>query len=163
MPKDLEIQDDLQFQYRHWKRQRMGWWVIACLLAAGLLGLFGHHPFSRTTTQTENGRLLLTYDRFGRVASDAELALTVTPAKREEGTFRVWFDSDYLGAVRVLSVSPLPLRGEAREGGRDFVIQTDGGRSTVLFAVQFHTFGIIRGWVRINDGDAVPITHVVWP
>lgn len=163
MANDLEIQDALPFQHRHWRLQRVGWWVIACILAAGLLGLFGHHPLSRTTAQTQDGTLLVTYDRFGRATSDAEVILTVTPTEQEEGTFRVWFDSDYLDAVRVISVSPLPLRGEARQRGRDFIIQTDGGPSTVLLSVQFHTFGIIRGRVRINGGDAVPITHVVWP
>ncbi|MGC3974321.1 MAG: hypothetical protein QM771_08085 [Nitrospira sp.] len=163
MPKDLEIQDDLPFQYRHWKLQRMGWWGIACILAAGLLGLFGHHPFSRTTAQTQDGMLLVTYDRFGRASSDAEVLLTVTPQKQGGGTFRVWFDSEYLDAVRVVSVSPLPLRGEARQGGRDFVMQTDAGPSTLLLSVQFQTFGVIRGRVRINEGEPVWITHLVWP
>lgn len=163
MAKDLDIQDDLPFQYRHWRLQRVGWWAIACILAAGLLGLFGHHPLSRTTVQTQDGTFLLTYDRFGRAASDAEVLVTVMSTKQEEGMFRVWFDSEYLDAVRVGSVSPLPLRGEARQGGRAFVIQSDGGPSTVLFSVQFHTFGIIRGHVKINDGKAVPITHLVWP
>ena len=163
MAKDLEIQEDLPFQYRHWRRQRVGWWGIACVLAAALLGLFGHHPLSRTTTQTKNGMLVMTYDRFGRAASDAELILSVASSSQEAGTFRVWFDSDYLDAARVVSISPLPLRGEARQGGHDFVIQTDGGPSTVLFSIQFQRFGIIRGRVRVNDGDAVPITHLVWP
>lgn len=163
MAKDLEIQEDLAFQYRHWRRQRVGWWGIASILAAGLLGLFGHHPLSRTTAQTKNGTLVVTYDRFGCAISDAEVMLTVTPRKQEEGTFRLWFDAEYLDAVRVVSVSPMPVRGEARQGGRDFIMQTDGGPSTVLLAIQFQTFGMIRGRVRINDDDAVPITHVVWP
>ncbi len=163
MARDLDIQDDLPFQFRHWKWQRVGWWGIACVLSAGLLGLFGHHPFSRTTAQTEDGMLVVTYDRFGRAASEAEIFLAVTSTTHDEGTCRVWFDADYLDAVRVVSVSPLPVRGEARQGGREFVIQTDGSRATVLLSVQFHTFGMIRGQVRIDDDHAVTITHVVWP
>ena len=103
------------------------------------------------------------YDRFSRVTSDAEIILTVIPTKPEAGSFRVWFDAGYLDAVRVVSISPLPLRGGARDGGRDFVIQTDGSPSTVLLSIQFHAFGIIRGQLRLNEGDVVPITHVVWP
>lgn len=163
MAKDLQIQEDLAFQYRHWKRERAGWLVIACILAAGFLGLFGHHPLSRTTTQTENGGVVMTYDRFGRASTDAEVILTVTPKKQEEGTLRIWFNADYLDAVRVVSVSPLPLRCEARQGGRDFVMQTDGGPSRVLLSIQFQTFGVIEGRIRINEGDAIPITHYVWP
>lgn len=163
MARDLDIQDDLPLPCRHWKGQRVGWWGIACVLAAGLLGLFGHHPFSRTTAHTEDGMQMVAYDRFGRAASEAEIFLTVTPTTHKQGTFRVWFDADYLDVVRIVSISPLPLSGEARQGGRDFVIQTDAHRSTVSLSVQFQTFGIIRGQVRINEGEAAPITHLVWP
>lgn len=110
MAKDLDIQDDLPFQYRHWRLQRVGWWAIVCILAAGLLGLFGHHPLSRTTVQTQDGTFLLTYDRFGRAASDAEVLVTVMSTKQEEGMFRVWFDSEYLDGTRGVRVAAAPPR-----------------------------------------------------
>ena len=164
MAKDLEIQQDLPYQYRHWRRERVGWVGIACILVAGLLGLFGHHPFSRAIAHSDSRDLIITYDRYGRVESNAEIAVTLTPEKKPgEGTIRIWFNAPYLDAVRVLSVSPLPLRGEAREGGRDVVIQTDGRPLTVLFSIQFHEFGMIQGQVKVDDGEPMAITHYVWP
>lgn len=163
MGKGLEIREDLTFQYRHWQRERAGWIGIACILAAALLGMFGHHPFSRMTTQTENRSLVIAYDRYGRAESSAGMTITVTPEKQEEGTTRIWFNAEYLDAVRVVSLSPMPLRGEARDGGRAFVIQTDGRPFTIMLSVQFRTFGVIQGQVKINEDAPLSFTHFVWP
>lgn len=163
LEKELEIPQELTFQYRHWRRERIGWVLIAVVLAAGLLGIFGHHPLARATTQSKDGMFTIEYDRYARYESNAELALMVEPDKQGDGIIRLWFDVDYLDSLKVVGVSPLPLRGDAREGGRDFVFQSDGHPLTALLSIQFQRVGIVRGRVRINEGEILPITHFVWP
>ena len=63
----MDIEQDLSFQHREWRRERIGWVVIGLILLAGLLGLFGHHPFARATSQTAKGQLTVEYDRFASI------------------------------------------------------------------------------------------------
>jgi hypothetical protein len=87
----------------------------------------------------------------------------VTPEKTGDGKVTLWFDADYLDSINVVAVSPWPVRGEAREGERAFVFQTDGKPFSALFTIQFHALGIVHGRARVNETDAIELTHLVWP
>ena len=117
----LEIQQDLAFQFRHWRRERIGWIGIALTLLAGLFGLFGHHPLARVTGRTADGQLTIDYDRYARYESNAQLAVTIKPDREGDGKTYLWFEAAYLDSIHIIAVSPLPLRGEAREGERAFI------------------------------------------
>ena len=163
MEKKIEIEQDLPFQYRQWRLERIGWAFIACCLTAAFLGAFGHHPLARASAQTADGRLTIQYDRFARADSNADLFVTFEPRTKGDGVVRLWFDPEYLDAFNVVAVSPIPLRGEARQGGRAFVFQTDGSRFTATLSVQFQTVGIVHGSLKADEGDALVVTHFVWP
>ncbi|MEP7151377.1 MAG: hypothetical protein ABI856_06680, partial [Nitrospira sp.] len=70
MDKKIQIEQDLPFQYRQWRLERIGQVLLACCIVAALLGLFGHNPLSTTTGQTSDGRLSIHYDRFARIESN---------------------------------------------------------------------------------------------
>jgi len=77
---DLDINQDLAFQRRSWSLQRIGWGLIALVLIAALLGLFGHGPLSEATTDDPSLPIRLAYERFGRFGSPLVLRIRVEPA-----------------------------------------------------------------------------------
>jgi len=159
----LQLDQDIRFQYRHWRLERLGWVCIALVICAGLLGAFGHHPLARKIEQTPDKRLLVEYDRYARYDSSVEFRVTVEPDQHTAAELRLWFDQEYLDSVKVLGVSPLPIRGEAGDGRRAFVFQKDGSRFTAIFFLQFQRAGIVRGTLRANEEDTLSFHHVVWP
>lgn len=163
MKNDLQLEQDLGFQRRQWRMERIGWVGIASVLAAGLLGVFGHHPLSRATGHTPDGRLIVEYDRFARYQSNAELHVLFEPGTDGSRIVRLWFDPQYLDSVKVTAVSPSPVRGEAREEGRGFVFQTEGHRFTAVVSVQFEAAGLVRGRVWADQGEPLAVSHFVWP
>ena len=54
---DLEIDEDLPFQRREWFAERVAWAVMALLIAAALLGLFGTGPDRRRRGRTALARV----------------------------------------------------------------------------------------------------------
>lgn len=163
MKNDLEVEQDLPFQYREWRIERIAWFIIALLLLAAALGVFGRHPFARVTVHTSDGRLSVQYDRFTRYQTNVDLLATLQPAKEGSGIVRLWFDPQYLDNLKVVAVSPLPVRGEAREGGRAFVFQTDGTQFTATVSVQFETIGLVHGRIWTDEGKPLALSHLVWP
>ncbi len=163
MDKKIQIEQDLPFHYRQWRLERMGQVLIACCIVAALLGLFGHNPLSTATRQTVDGRLSIHYDRFARIESNSAFLVTFEPGKPGDGVVRLWLDQEYLDAFKVTAVSPVPIRGEARDGSRAFVFQTDGSRFTAVLSVQFQAVGMVHGSVRADDGEPLAVTHFVWP
>lgn len=163
MRNDFEVEQDLRLQYHEWHVERIGWFIIALLMAAALAGLFGHHPLARVSGHTSDGRLSIQYDRFARYETNAELLVTLQPDADGSGIVRLWFDPHYLDSLKVLAVSPVPLRGEAREGGRAFVFQTDGSRFTATLSLQFESIGLVHGNVWADEGKPLSLSHMVWP
>jgi hypothetical protein len=141
--------------------ERTGWLFMAVILVAGLLGVFGHHPLSRATGRTAR-RLTVEYDRFARYQSNVELRVLFEPGTDGSNLVALWFDPDYLDCIKVVAVSPLPVRGEARDEGRGFVFQTDGSRFTATVSVQFETAGLVRGRVWADHGQPLRMSHMVW-
>ena len=163
MRNDLEVDQDLHFQSREWRAERIGWLIIASLLLAAAFGVFGGHPLAKVTVQTSDGRLSIQYDRYTRYQTNVEFLVTLVPDQDGSGLASLWFDPEYLDNLKVLAVSPMPVRGEAREGGRAFVFQTDGSRFTASLSVQFETMGWVRGSVWTDQGKPLALSHLVWP
>jgi len=159
----LELEQDLDFQRRQWRLERIGWAVIGCIIVAGLAGLFGHSPFARAHVQTADQKLTIEYDRFARYESDAEIRVSVELDGGGEQVFRLWMVSEYLDSLKVLEIDPVPLRGEAQEGGHAFVFKARPDRTTVKFLVQFRSLGLVSGNINKDEGAHALVQHFVWP
>ena len=159
----LELKQDLAFQHRQWRLERIGWAMMGLIIIAGLAGLFGHSPFARAQVQTADHKLTIEYDRFARYESDAEIKISVEMDGGEERGFRLWLDDDYLDSLKVLQIQPAPLRGEARQGSHAFVFKTRSDRTTVKFLVQFTSVGLVTGRINKDDDAQALVKHFVWP
>jgi hypothetical protein len=85
---DLELNQDLRFQRRMWAVQRIGWAVMALVVLAGLLGLFGPGPLSSATAGKEEGPLLVEgYERFVRFRIPTTLQVRLDPLGRGRRAF----------------------------------------------------------------------------
>jgi hypothetical protein len=108
--RSLEIHEDLAFDRRQWRVQRVSWAVLAVLLLLGLLGVFGNGPLSDAVAS--DGALHVTYERFAH----AQAPTTVNIRVSAPGTnpVRLAIDHRYLDALSIEHIRPPPLRAESR-------------------------------------------------
>lgn len=99
-----DIEQDLAFERRQWVVERAGWGLMAAIVAAGLLGAFGHGPLSWAVVR--EGRLAVAHDRFGRFAGETQLRVTVGPIPGER--VEVSIGREFLEAMEVSAVTPEP-------------------------------------------------------
>ncbi len=105
----LELNQDLTFQRRSWRVQRVAWGVMAAIVVATLLGLFGSGLLSSTTVSTPNQTMQVRYERFGRL--DSPLITNVrlaSGAGDADGRVRLWVSRGYLSRVAGDGLSPVP-------------------------------------------------------
>jgi hypothetical protein len=157
----LQIDDDLRFQRRTWRIQRIGWIAFALLVLAGLLGVFGSGPLSRAEATGEGVRI--EYDRFARLQSSATLRITIDPAAVRDGAIRLVLAGDYIHNAQI-QYSTLPVHGIASDG---IVLgaEVGGGALSLIAAVHltFERAGAMRARIGLVGRRPAELTHWVYP
>jgi hypothetical protein len=161
---DLEINQDLRVQAKMWKIQRVGWAMMALIVAFGAAGLFGHGPASRASVGDQQGSLWVEYERFGRHHGSSELRLHVRAADPSK-PLHLWIGPDYAAHVDIQQIIPPPLKSTLGDQGFVFEIaaadQHEPGVVTLL--LQFRDIGLVTGEIRSPGADPVPIRQFIYP
>jgi hypothetical protein len=162
---DLEISQDLNFQRRSWVVQRFGWVMLALLILAALLGLFGPGPLSQAMAGRQDGPLWAEYHRFWRLKSPMSLRLHLGPEAAASGQARVWLSRSYMEAMRVQHVTPPPQRVEAGSDRFTYVFTLNPPhRSTaVTFTIEPETPGSVAGQAGLENGLEIRFRHFIYP
>jgi hypothetical protein len=134
---DLELDQDLEFQARSWRVQRAAWVVMALVLLGAVLGALGGGPLSRTTARSEDGSLVVEYERVIRQQAPAELKLGLKAGS--DGLARVMLPRAYLEKVRVESIVPEPESSKAGPEGCTFAFRCGGDAEVII---RFDTEGL---------------------
>ncbi|QDV34840.1 hypothetical protein [Tautonia plasticadhaerens] len=161
----LQIQTDPRFQRTMFAVQRAAWAVMAALLLAALLGLFGSGPVSRATAGGGGAPLLLEFERFARLDAETTLRARIEAAPGPDGTIRIRIDEGYLRDVQVRRITPEPDHAEVGADVVDYVFRarSPGPRVTVTFAVRPERAGRLRGRISLGDGTPLRFGHFVYP
>lgn len=162
---DLELEEDLRFQKRQWKVQRIAWVVWLLVLVAAVAGLFGSGPLSNGTAGEEGGPLWAEYQRFERHQGPSDLKVFLGPGAASGGEGRVWLGRDYLESVELESVTPPPLRVEAGADRYTYVFPvTDPQQGTaVVFRFRPEALGRHEGRIGLPGGAELKFGRFVYP
>jgi len=161
----LEINQDLRFQRRFWRIQRVGWGVMVLLALAALLGLLGPGLLSSTTLRTPNASLRIEYDRFARYQAPTQLKVHVASGSEREGVVQVWLNRDYLNEVQVTNVAPQP---DSVTAGPDrlvysFHVSRSDQPTLVIFYLEPEQFGQLSGRVGLGEQEFLNFRQFIYP
>ncbi|MCI0548840.1 MAG: hypothetical protein L0027_16345 [Candidatus Rokubacteria bacterium] len=162
------MEEDLAFQERSWRLQRLGWGLMLIASLAAVLGLFGSGPLSRASIGSETGGpLRLEYARFVRVDAPSVLRVRIAAVGpgRERGTASLWLNREYLERMRVEEVLPPPVAVEARGPEMHYTFAASGEPAplSVTFRLRPTAAGLLRADIGLPRGPVVPFTQIVFP
>jgi hypothetical protein len=161
----IQINENRDHQRREWRIERIGWLVMAALLAAGLLGLLGYGPLSRARAG-EAGTLSLEYDRLQRSSAPTEYRFDAAPSLARDGELRLRFDDTLLDEVEMQSIVPEPREVRSGPGYTEFVFamdRTEGPSAHIQFQFEPATFGHVRGRVTADGAAPLVIDQIIYP
>ena len=157
---DFEVAEDLAFQRRSWRAQRIGWVVIALVVAATAAGLLGNGPLSAASVTSGNG--VVRFDRIARAQSPLEWR--VRGAAAANGTLRVTVDTTLLRHIKIESIVPVPVRIDSGPDRLAYVFHAPPGTEVdVTFRLKAVTAGRLAGGVALNDGAPAPLAALILP
>lgn len=161
----LELEDDPDFQRRSWTFERIGWWVVALILLAATLGLFGRGPLSRAYVVAPDSPLALEYDRFGRLGSGSQVLIHLLPGSAREGEARVWIERSLLEGVEDLSLTPEPVEAGVGTGRAVYRFAVRDPEAPVAVVVRYRPAGAgpLAGAIGLEGRGPIRLRQFIYP
>ncbi len=162
---DLQVAQDLDFQQRSWRFQRIGWTIFSLILLAAFAGLLGGGPLSAATAGGENEPLEVQYGRFARHHAPTQIKVMLQPGAVSGDEAHIWIDSQYLDGVELQAIVPEPESVEAEPDRMTYVFKVNqGDRPTnITFNVMPERAGVRNVRVGLDGGPTLNFRQIVYP
>ena len=156
------IREDMRFQQRSWRAERIGWIAMALVLVAALAGVFFHGPASHRIARSADKYLAIEYERFAHKTALTHFVIRISPPVAEQvlvrlsPAFAVTHDTE--------SIEPRPIRSSGGSYGLEYVFaRSAAGDLTVYIAARPKRFGVMSLHVEVEGRGAVNIAQLIYP
>lgn len=156
------VGEDMAFQHRVWRAQRLGWVGLAALVLLGLAGAFGNGVLAVATSRSPDGAVEVKWERIERVGRDS--VFRIRSLAPRDGPLLLLLADGLAEGAEARSVTPLPA-SESRGPGRHwlrFDPPENGGPAEIVLKLRSDRPGILRGAI-VLDGSSVPLRLFVLP
>jgi hypothetical protein len=154
------IREDMRFQLRSWRAERIGWIAMALLCIAGLSGVFFHGPVSHTIASS--GPLAVEYERFAHKTALTYFVIRIGPPLPDQVLVRL--SPAFASMHDPELVEPRPLRSSGGSDGLEWVFaRSTAGDLAVRVAARPKRFGLMSAQVEVEGRAALNIAQLVYP
>jgi hypothetical protein len=161
----IEISEDMDFQRKSWRVQRIGWVIMLGIAIASLFGAFGDGPLSSAEKGDASSGFRISYERFPRHNATEVIDFEVDGVAIGADTMRIWIDRQWLSGKEIRSMSPEPAES-ALEGTR-IIYAFTGNRAASGRHVRMHLeprkMGRVRGEAGLVGGRSFTFGQFVYP
>jgi hypothetical protein len=155
------VGEDLAFQRRVWRFQRIGWAVMAGFVLLGALGAFGGGPLAQARLRSDDGTVEMEWERIERIGRDSRLRIRTTGPP--SGSLILRLEGE-LTELALLAIEPQPA-SESRAPGRiwlRFDPPAEGYAAEILLNLRSSRPGMVEGQLALGEA-VLPLRLFVMP
>lgn len=160
---EVAVGEDLQFQRRWWKFERIIWSFFLVLLLADVLGLFGRGWLAKAQRTDPAQTVTLDYERIERASTPSIMTFYLKPAAIEDGKIQLFVSDNLVKTLGAQRISPQPETSTLGNGGITYTFAATQAPATAEIQLQPSFPGVHRFRVQVNGGQAIEGNVVVVP
>ena len=160
----LESGENVDFQQRWWRLESICYPIFALLILAGLAGVFGRGPLSRTSAGSSDAAPRVDYERFARFRTPTVLVVHAA-SSAGDSTLTVRITGAMTERIPVSRIVPQPAVQRPVPGGQQYVWRAGSATDTtsIRFVLEPGKVGRSEGSVQINDAAPLQLSQFVYP
>jgi len=160
--REFPVREDMAFQHKVWRFERVGWYVLVLLVILTLLGLFSRGPLSSREMHSADGSIGVEYEKFHRNGSTNPMIIRLKGAPG--AVLEVELGGDWLEGFDVQSVQPQPMRSAAAGPGMKIWLQADGeGQANLHLSLLGEGLGTYQTRIATSHGAVVTFNQFIFP
>src|ERR1700712_1296520 len=91
---EIAVGEDVEFQRKWWKFEKVVWVVFTALVVLDLVGVFGRGPVAKAHLATEDGAMNVTYERIERTGTPSILTVKFGVTAIRNSEVHMWASED---------------------------------------------------------------------
>nr|ACI04477.1 putative conserved membrane-anchored protein [uncultured bacterium RM57] len=133
---DVAVGEDLDFQRRWWRFEKIVWTFFLLLIICDLIGLFGRGYLAKAQRTASDGTLRLTYERIERSSTPSIMTLHFGPSAIRDGQIKLFISESIVRRLGAQRISPQPAQSVVGNGGFTYTFPATTTPATVEISLE---------------------------
>lgn len=160
----LELETDEKFSRRNAIAERIVWVILTLFIIAGFIGFFGKGGISKTKQESDDGTMLIYYERYLRYNTNTEIKLSLLKPPAAD-SLRLIVSDGFIDNVVMESISPEPVESGITPNGQMYIFRHQPGNFIPVITFHFkpeHN-GTLRSTIIVPGAQPLSISQFVYP
>ena len=131
---ELAVGEDLEFQRKWWRFEKIIWPILALLVLVDMLGGFGRGWLAKAKTSTPDHAMTVDYEHVVRTGTPSIMLFSFGDAAIHDGKITLYLSESVVKQLGAQRIAPQPLISTIGDGGITYVIS--GTRSPASVQIQ---------------------------
>lgn len=159
----VAVGEDLEFQRRWWRFERVVWTVFVLILVCDLLGLLGRGYLAKAQSKTSDQSVTMDYERIERTNTPSIITVNFGPGAIHGGEVRLFVSGSVVKELGAQRVVPQPKTSEIGDGGVTYTFEANRLPATVDIALSPSLPGIHHFTLGVPGSEMVQAKVTVLP
>ena len=159
----VAVGEDLSFQRRWWRFERITWAIFLLILIADVLGVFGRGYLSKAERTASDHSLHVKYERTERSSTPSIITVEVGPPAVRNGQVQLRVSESLIKQLGNQRISPQPATSMLTQGGIIYSFPIHGAPAIIEFALQPSFPGLHRFSMQAVGSPEVDARIFVFP
>lgn len=159
----ISVSEDMDFQRRWWRFQRIAWFVLVAILIADALGAFGQGWLAHAQRSAPDGTLHLHYERIERAGAFSEITIQFDKAAVHSNRVNLFISQNIVKELGAQRIIPEPDTSRVGPGGITYTFPATGSPAVVSIALQPLKPGFQQIQVGVPGAQPVNASVLVLP
>ncbi len=160
---EIAVGEDLEFQRRWWRFERIVWVFFTLIIGLDLAGGFGRGPLANARIRGGRGDWEVSYERIERSGTPSLMTVRLGAAALRQGRAELFLGDSAIEALGLRRVIPAPEKTLVGRGGLTYEFPSSGAPAVVRFEFEPVSAGLHTLDIGIPGVDSVSLSVAVVP
>jgi hypothetical protein len=160
---DIAVGEDVEFQRKWWKFEKVVWAVFIILVLLDLAGAFGRGPLSEAHLVTADGAVNVSYERIERTGTPSTLRVRFKDSAIHNNQIHLWASENLVSKLGNKQIAPQPATSTVGDGGLLYTFPATSQPAEVVFSLQPAAPGLYDLSLGIDSSSDLHFKILVMP